>query len=808
MPLAFRELRHAARALARQPAFAIAVVVAIALGVAATTTLFAVVAGVLLRPLPYHAPDRLVTVLHGPSVNGPLSPADYVDLRREAKSFRAMGAGQAWGANLLVDGRSERLAAMQVSGSLFGVLGVPAAHGRVLTEADEAASARVAVISDALWMRRFGGSPAAIGRAVILNGEAHTIVGVMPPGFRFAPFWQTKAELWVPLTLAGRLTDRSARSLRVFARLRDHVTLDSARAEVAVINQRLTRDWPDTNTGLTTGVAMLTDKAVGPVRPMLLAVFGMAAGLLLIGCVNVATLVLARVASRQNETAIRLALGASRGRLLASYVSEAMLVGLAGAAAGIALAAAGTAALRLVLPLDSLPPHAVIELSPLVLLFAVSAALVTALLASVLPAWRQSGAAPGDVTRESTRALIGARGGSRTRATLVAAEVALTFVLATAAALLGRTLINLQQVDPGFNPDGLVAMSVTLDVEPGRGDARAAFFTQLASRLAATPRLTSVSAINHLPLAGDLWRLTYAIEGRPPAAPGQRDRAAFRIVLPGYFRTMEQGLMAGRDFSSSDTDRSVPVAVINATMARRQWPGTSAVGARLRFETPDEGPKDVTVVGVVTDARQQDLTEALIDEIYLPLAQRPTPAATQASMTVVARMADTAVPVFAAVRDQVRQMDRRAAAYDAITLDDVVASELWRERLTAHLVSTFAVIALVLAAIGVEGVVRYAVSRRTREFGVRMALGATARQVAVLAVGEAASPVIAGTLAGLCLALATGRLIGGLLHGVVPYDLLTLGLVMVSLVMVGAVAAWRPAARAAAVDPNVALRDL
>ncbi len=603
-----QDLRLALRALARDRAFSAAAMATLALGVGAIATLAAVVAGVLFTPLPYRDPDRLVTVLHGQSVNSPVAPATFQDLRRSATSFSGMAAAQAWGANLTADGRTERVPALQVTGTLFDVLATPPLVGRAISDTD--AGARVVVLAHSLWTRRFGGDPEILGRALTINGEPYTVVGVMPPAFRFAPFWQTKAEAWVPLPLADRAADRAGRSLRVFARLRDGVSVDAARAELATISQRLARDWPATDTGLTTGAVLLRDKAIGSVRPLLLAMFGLATGLLLVATVNLAMLVVARTTSRQGELAIRAALGATEGRLVRSAVIEAVLVGIAGAAGGVLCAALGTALLARTLPADSLPPYARLEFSPLIVSFAVGVAGLAALIATVIPAWRLARAAPAAALQPS-RTVAGSRATRRARSTLVGAEVTLAFVLAAAAILFARTVAHLQHVELGFTPDRLGAMSVSLDgALHDTAEARTAFFTALAERLSTLPGVTAVSAINHLPLAGDQWQLSYAVDGQPPVAPGQESSAVYRVVLPRYFATMDQAIRAGRDFTAADRAGAVPVVIVNDHLARRQWPGESALGRRIRFRD-----QLLTVVGVVADARQSTLVDAIEDEI-------------------------------------------------------------------------------------------------------------------------------------------------------------------------------------------------
>ncbi len=784
----------------RDRAFSSAAIATLALGVGAITALSAIVAGVLLAPLPYKDPDRLVAVLHGASVSSPVSPADFLDLRQSARSFTGMAAAQSWGANLAADGRTERVAALQVSGTLFEVLGTPPHLGRTIAEADVASDSRVVVLAHRLWTRRFGADPAVVGRSVQINGEGYQVIGVMPPAFRFAPFWQTRAEAWVPLSLTSRATDREGRSLRVFARLRDGVTIEAARAEVQAVNARLAADWPASNTGLTLGVEPLSDKATGPVRRLLLAIFGLAAGLLVAAVVNFAMLVLARTTGRQTEWAIRAALGASRRRLLAGPVVEGLLVALGGAVGGFLCAVSGTRVLARMLPPDSLPPHAVIAVPPAALVGAIALSSIAALAATVFTAWTAARQA-GDTAIRPARTATASRALSRARRTLVGVEVALAFALAATALLFGRTVSTLEHIDPGFDAEGLTAVSVSLDgAGVSTAEARTAFFTGVVARVAALPGVVSVSAINHLPLAGDLWTLGYAVEGRPPARPGEQPGAAYRVILPGYFKTMGQRIVAGRDFIAADRQGSLPVVIVNRRLADRQWP-QGALGQRLIFEGAS-----LTVIGVAADVAQSTLVDPVDDEMYVPLAQRPLGSATRSPMTLVVRTAREA-SVLSSMTSAVWAVNRSAAVYDGTTMQDVMAGEIWRERLSASIGGIFAGVALLLAAVGITGIVRYAVTARWREFGVRVALGATRTHVIWLALADAVLPLAFGLGAGLVALLAATRLIETLLVGVSPRDPVTLGGAALVLIVVALLAAWRPAARAARVDPAMALRN-
>jgi putative ABC transport system permease protein len=802
------DLGHAVRGLARTPDYTLASALALTLGVGAVTALFTVLWAVLVRPLPYHDPDRLVTILHGDAVSAPVSPADYLDLRREARSFTDIAAAQAWDANLDADGRADRLPALQVSGTLFAVLGVPAAQGRTIDDADaETGRGHVAVISEALWVRRFGAAPGVVGRQIRLNGDAFTVVGVMPQSFRFAPFWQTEAELWVPLVLDTRRTDRGGRSLRLFARLKDGVALDQARAELQTLTSRLAAAYPDTDRGLTTGAVSLSEKASGPARPLVLAIFGLSLAVLLIASANVASLTLARVLARGRELAVRAALGAGRARLAWLLVAEGLIVGALGAAGGLVLAWISLKGLTQFLPPAALPPHATLELSAGTIAFGVAVALLSSVAAAIVPLWQLGDRALADAVRDG-RALSGSRVSRLTRSTLVSAEVALAMVLLVSAALLGRTLLVLRAVNPGFSPVGVVSLSVSLR---GSGvtqsDAQARFFDQVIDHVAAQPGVTAAGAINHLPLAGDTWSFGYAIDGVPAPLPGEEPHAVYRVVSPGYFRAMAQPRLAGRDLTGSDTNASIPVALVNETFARRWWPKGDAVGHRVTFAPAHDRDLPRTIVGVVADAHQHGLTEPPADEIYLPLDQRMGDDPGRASMTLVVRGASDGPALLAVAREAVRRANPAAATFAETTLVEVLDRELWRERLASDLVAAFAAIAFVLAVLGIHGIVSHSVSERVREFGVRLALGAAPGTLPRLAMRDAAGPVLVGLGAGLIAAVAVARLMSSLLVGVGPGDPLVLALTSSALAVAALAAAWWPAARIARLDPSAALRD-
>jgi len=801
-----RDLRYAARMLLREPGSTLLAALALALGIGATTAIFTVVDSVLLRPLAYKDPERLVVALHGPTANGPVSPADYLDYRRSAASFEQLSAAQAWGATLSGGERPERVNGLQVSADLFDLLAVPALAGRTFVQGDdEPGRDRVAILSYALWQRRFGAVPAVIGRSILLNGEPHVVVGVMPPGFRFAPFWQTRAEMWVPLSLARRQDDRSGRSLRLFGRLKNGVAVAQAQAEMSGLASHLERTYPGTNTRLGITVRPLLDKVVSGIQSTLLALMAMVTFVLLIACANVANTLLARASGRQREIAVRTALGAGRAHVIRQLLTESVLLAVVGAIVGLLCAVVGINWLIAMLPPGSMPRQQDVSLDIRVFGFAAVATLIAGLTTGLVPAVQLVRNSLSSAFQDGSKATEGS-GRKRVRSMLVAAEVTLALALLVGAGLMGRTMLKLSAVDPGFRVDHLAVANVSLSGTPyAEADARYPMFLRLRDRLASLAGVTTVSAINHLPLAGDIWNLGYTIEGRPVPAPGERWSAVYRIVLPGYFATMELPLLAGRDFTSTDGASAPHVAIVNKAMADRRWPGESPIGRRIRLPGPSDVQASITIVGVAANARQSDWTGAPDDEVYLAYEQRASEFGLT-TMTFVLRTTLDPGVVAAAIPRDLATLERSVPVADAGTMSEVVANELWRERLTARLTGVFAVVALGLAAIGVYAVVAYSVARRTREFGVCVALGATRANVVRLALSEALRPVLVGSIFGVLLALSSSRLIQTFLFDVSAVDPLALAGAAVTLVLVATCAAWLPARRASRMDPVAALR--
>lgn len=809
-----QDVRYGLRMLARSPGFTTAAVLALALGIGANSALFSVVDAVLLRPLAYRDPGRLVVLLH--NGRNPVAPANFLDWRAQAHAFERMGAAEAWSANVVGGDRPEQLRGLRLTSDVLPLLGVQPLLGRTFLPRDEEAGHdHEIILSYGLWRRSFGADPSVVGRMVALDGEPYAVIGVMPKEFQFAPFWATHAELWAPLPLADRATDRGDNTLRVFARLAPGVTLAQARAEVATITARLEREFPGTNGGVT--VTPLKDKVVGDVRPTLLVLLGAAGFVLLIACANVAHMLLARSAARQKEVAVRTALGASRSRMIRQFLTESLILALAGGVAGLALAAVALHALVALGP-GNIPRVNTVGLDSNVLAFMMLVSLLTGIGFGLAPALQAS--AP-----DLTGALKdGARGSSdgvhrnRMRSVLMTSEFALAVVLLIGAGLMIRSVLAMQRVDPGFNPENLLTMTVSVtgsaEAEPHH---RAIFFQQLLQKVQSLPGVQSASAINHLPLAGDLWGYHFHVEGRPIPRPGEVPAATYRVVFPGYFRTMRIPILRGRGITEQDNSNAPAVVVINQWMADRWWPGEDPVGKRITLGDP-EHPVWLTVAGVSKNDVQHDWVAPPSEEIFLPYLQTAEYMDGSSShvsyMTLVVR-ADCAPSGHAcdpaalapAIRGAVWSFDRSLPVSDVQTMEQAVARSTAEPRFTLLVLAAFAGVALFLAAVGIYGVMSYSVSRRTHEIGLRMALGADRGDVLRRVVGQAMMLTLMGSAVGLAGALLLTRLMSGLLYRVHSTDPLTFVAVAFLLACVALVASYVPARRATRIDPVEALRQ-
>ena len=803
METLYQDLRYSLRNLAKTPAFTAVALITLALGIGANTAIFSVVNAVLLRALPYTEPDRLVVIGQSGYTSAP--PANFFDWKRENHVFENMGAAESWTPNLTGVDKPEQVVGLHVTSDIFPVLGVKPLLGRVFVPADDRAGAdHQLVISYGFWQRHFPGSDPT-GKTVGLNGISYTVVGVMPKGFRFAPYWITAAEIWSPLPL--NLNDRIRNSLRIFARLKPGVSLDQARAEMATISARLEAQFPGSNKDV--GVIPLKEKVVGDIRPALLVLLGAVGFVLLIACANVAHMLLARASARQREIAVRSALGASRARLVRQFLTESALLALVGGTLGVLVATWGLRVLLASAP-SEITRFGTIRIDSHVLIFALLVSIITGLAFGLAPALQSSAMNLVETLKEGSRGMSeGPRRGGMRRL-LVASEFALAVVLLAGAGLMIRTFSVLESIDPGFNPHHLLTMVVSLSGAKDANADRASFYRQSLERISALPGVSIASAINHLPLAGDIWGIPFFIEGRPEPKPGEEPHGAYRVTVPQYFRTMNITLLEGRDFTENDNSHAPGVAIVNQYLARHYWPGESAIGKRISIGIGVE-KKWLTVVGVIANTVRHEWTDQPDSEYYVPLLQSPWYLDSQsggfsAYMSFVVRTSGNAADQTAAVENAIRSVDKTVTLSEIETMEEVVADTNAQPRFYLYLLAAFAGVALVLAAVGIYGVMSHSVSRRTHEMAVRMALGAQPAEVMRMVVGESMLLALIGAVVGLVGALVLTPLMKTLLYGVRTSDPGTFAAVAVVLGIVAALASYIPARRATKVDPIVALR--
>lgn len=794
--MAFRFFRQ-------RPVFAAAAIATFALGIGANTALFSIVYGVLLRPLPYPEPDRLVRIWSANPRGIPrnsVSPPDFWDLREQAQASGAFEAvaGYVHGDILSLErgGQPVRAVVTGVTPDFFVTLGATAAAGRVFVADDSSApSPTVVVLSHRARQRWFGPQEEVVGRRVTLDGRVRTIVGVMPPAFAFpAP----DADFWIPLQDAWRTRQRSARWMDVIGRLVPGVSVSQGEEILRTIARRLEAEHPATNTGWGVTVVPLHDSLVGQARRPLLVLLTAVLCILLIACANVTSLLLARGIARSREFAVRAALGAGRWRLVRQQLIESTMLAVAGGAAGLLLAHWAIAALKAAGGYD-LPRLDEVRLEPRLLAFSLAVSLATGILAGMVPAWRASRTAASEALRSSRAAGLGPSG-RQMRGALVMAEIALTVALFVGAGLLVRSFANLSRVDAGFRADRVLLAEVSLPtarVPPARW---ASFFTAALDDIRTLPGVESAGAGAPLPLAGTegLMRFGLLIDGRDVAARGRSDRVYLRWATPHYFAAMGIPLLRGRAFSPGDTSSTTPVAVVDETFVRRHFPGEEPLGKRVRASNDRTWREIVGVVGAV---RQTSLEHPSEPHLYVTPAQSPSP-----TMTFVVRASVHPAQLAAPLRNRIGRADRTLPAPEVRTLDEVVAGSMAGRRFNAALLTLFALLAATLTLVGIYGVVAYWVNDSTREIGVRLALGATRGQILAAIVGRGAMLTAFGCAAGLVLAFAAGRLLDGLLWGVSAADPATFVTATAAVVCAGLLASYLPARRALRIDPAESLR--
>lgn len=801
------DLRYGWRKLFARPGFAMTAILTFALGIGATTAIFSVVYAVLLRPLPYPHPDRLVQIwdVHpGGDDHNVVSSGNYLAWRERAESFQTLGAyGWNFGVGLTGEtGEPVHIEATTITPSTFRILGARAAAGRTFTEEEGRRGAEpVALLSYRLWQTRFGGDTAVIGGKVSLDDTRYAVVGVMPRGFDFP---NPRVQVWMPRVFGAR--DRStheSHQWRVIGRLRDGVTLPQARSEIRSITDRLRHRYPEAMEGWGVNVVPFRSDLVAGVRPLLLALFGMVVLVLLITCANLANLVLARALGREREVAVRAALGAGRARLVRQFLTESLLVSVLGAALGVGVVALALHGLLAMAPPD-IPLLAHTRIDPMVLGFSAAATVAATLLFGLVPALRVTAADPAGALGSRGEG-GGGPGRARLRSWLLVAEVALSVVLLVGAGLLVRSFLGIQRADPGFRPERLLA--ATLDLPRSRygdTDAQAAFYGRLLRRVESLPGVESAAGTTEPPVVGYDMTFSFAVEGRPShRASGMEGDVPVRAVTAGYFATMGIPIERGRVFDGRDRAGSPRVAVINRALAQRSWPDADPVGQRISFEGPS-GPEWWEVVGVVGDVKNRGADVPPQPAIYLPQAQKGWD--WMSWLTVVARTDGDPTVLAAPFRDAVWRLDDRLPIQRLTTMDEVYAESNARRRFAATLVGAFGALALVLGLTGVYGVLSYSVGERRREFGVRMALGAGRPAIAASVVRRGLHLALIGAGIGVAAALWLSRYLRSLLFAVAPTDALTFLGVPVLVLLVAALAAYLPALRATRIDPAEALR--
>jgi putative ABC transport system permease protein len=798
----FADLRYCLRVLRNSPGFTAVAVLTLALGIGAITAIFSVVSAVLIRPLPYpnHASLLRVEESHPGQPSTELTYATFLDLQRDVTVIRNTAAFRFWLFNVTGDREPEQVPGATVSGDFFPALGTKPLLGRVIRAEDDQPGGdnHVVVLSYGLWRRRFGGDPAIVGKTLRVNNENHAVVGVMPPGFDFP----SRAELWTPLVAGGSLRgNRRAHLLTVIADLAPHRSLSDAQAELASFGARIEEENPgDDDPGLAIAAISLKNSLAAPVRPALVLLIIAVSLLLLIACANTANLLLARAAFRRKEFAIRLAVGASRWRLVRQLLTESVVLSSLGGGLGLAIA---FWSLRIIVAADvnNIPQLAQVSLDWRVLTFAFAASLLTGLLFGMTPAFAGIQAAPASSLKESVPALIGGRRFASSEG-LIVLQFALALLLLAGAGLLANSFVRILRVNPGFNPANLLTMQVFLSpAEFPEGDPKGALLLhEMLERIRALPSVRSAGLVISLPITGGP-STDFVVPGRPDPPPGDEPSADIRVIDPGYLATMQIPLLSGRNFDEDDNQDSPRVMLINRAMARQFWPDENPLGKRVTMK--DWGPPLTgQVVGVVGDVKINGLDAAVGPAIYWPYSQFPV----NFNAIVVRSDADP-LRLVAAVKSGIWSVDKNQPVSQIATMEQVLSDSLAHRRLYLVLLGIFAASALLLAAVGIYGVLSYSVSRRTREIGIRLALGARQADVLKLVLGRGVRLALLGVAMGLIAAVALTHLMTSLLFGVRASDPATFAAVAVLLVFVAIVACYIPARRATRVEPVRTLRE-
>ena len=805
------DLRYAFRQLLKAPSFSGTAIFALALGIGATTAMFAVLYAFLLRPLPFADPEKLVMLQSRSTRSGSdlgVNYLDFVDWQKQSSSFSDLAfLNLRWNGNLESrDGTTETLKTTFTTANLFTLLGVEPIAGRNMTQADdEPAASKVALISERLWRKTFGGNPAVIGRQIQLDGTSRTIVGVMPAGFRFP----SQTDIWVPMaSVFGRADNRSWRADQAIGRLKPGVSVQRAQAEMTLITERLARQYPDTNKDIGAAVVPLRDHWTGDVRFSLLLLLAGCGGVLLIACANVSQLLLARATTRERELAVRAALGASRWRLARQVLTESALLALLGSVAGAVLAFWLVDLVAASIPIE-LPFWIRIDVDPNVLVFAVLVSCVTALLAGFLPAWQSTRVGISQSLKAAGAGNTGGVGaGARSREILTIAQVAASIVLLVGASLVLRSMLKLKEVNPGFDARNVLMMEVNPTYN---GDEPAQTwvdrFARLLQRISEMSGVDAVAANNSPPFVAQRpWnRAEFTAEHQSVDEQSRNPRANFQTVSSRYFQTVRIPLVRGRVFDERDKLEAERVCMISERLATRLWPTADAIGKRVKLGKPEGGPNPdwMTIVGVVGDVRHQALGSEPGPDLYMPSTQL---AWKQMHFLVRAREGIKPLSLVPALRKEIAAVAPEVGVFNFVSLGDEVANSLWQWRLRGWLLGFFSIVALSLAAAGLYGAVAYGVAQRTREIGIRMALGATRSSVLRLVLGQGMRAVAIGLIAGIGGALIVSRVLRASLFGVSGNDLISYGAACLVLALTAAIASVIPARRASLVNPMEALR--
>ena len=803
-----QDVRFGSRMLWRTPGFTVAALLTLTLGIGANTAMFSIVDGVLLRPLPYVDPERLVTI-GDRTADGLATNVDFTtvaDWRARSRSFESLALMRSWQPTLVAGGEAERLPAVRVSWNYFDMMGVRPALGRMFTADDDRPDHwRVLLLSDALWRRRFGADPSVVGRTIVMNDRDYRVIGVMPASFEplDAARYYAAAQLWAPIgyDVSMREACRGCRHLRAFGRLKPGITVVEATAEMNTIREQMRREYPNEYDTGSIAIVPLRDALTGRFRTALQVLLAAVGFVLLIACANVANLLFARSLTRQRELTLRSVLGAGRGRLVRQLLTESALISVCGAAGGILLAMFGVSGLAAVAPV-SLPRLDHVAVDGRVLLFSAVTALLTTIAFALAPAWRAAGAGIQATLAADSRSV--ASGSSRARATLVVLDLALALVLLAGAGLMLRTVVALTRANPGFDAARVLTLQFSLVGKAYAEDpAVVAFQQRLLQQTRALPGVEVVALAGQIPFGGngDCWG--FHVQGRMKPNPVDDPCIERYGTTPDYLRVMGMTLRAGRFFSENDVTASQPVIVVSESTARMIWGSDNPIGSQVRIGSADRGPWR-TVIGVVADAHHEDVTAPPTAAMYTPQTQ-----VTDSFLVAVIKSSTADAGVLAAPsRAVLRALDPAVPVYDVATLATLVAKASAQQVFVMRLLAGFAGMAVLLAAIGLYGVVSYGVSQRTREVGVRVALGARPHDIRRLVMARGFSLIAAGIGVGLVAALITTRFLDSLVFGVSPSDALTFGAAAALLLIVALAAHWVPLRRALRIDPAEALRGL